>query len=269
MRRGYRFILTLGLLLGLAGPLRAHVFLTGFPGGPGAYGVCARSCHGYPGGTIYVDRFPAQYRPAQTYCIKVGHNAGDSIENFNCAIKIGDTNQQAGQLLPGYYTEVYHDSITGDGVRALGRCDTCNFYWIAPDAGTGTVRLYFGGFQGVEGEWGRNSEWILVSSEYRSGVEAQGSLPLRGESFGLRLAGANPVRGSVALAYSAWGAEPARLRVYNLTGHVVRSFALEPRAGVLRWDGRDLSGRPVPKGVYLFRLVQGCRTATGKALLLR
>jgi hypothetical protein len=201
----------------------------------------------------------------------VGHNGGDSIEAFNCSVKVGRGSVNAGRLQSGYLTETYScSSQTIDGVRPVARCDTCNFFWTAPLAGTDTVRLYLGGFQGIEGEWGYFTQLVLTSAEEISGAEEEREPFLLGpEAFGLRLVGANPVRGSVALAYSAWGAEPARLRVYNLTGHVVRSFALEPRAGVLRWDGRDLSGRPAPEGVYLFRLVQGCRTATGKALLLR
>jgi hypothetical protein len=199
------------------------------------------------------------------------HVAGDSIEVFNCSIKIGWGSVNAGLIQPGYLTAIYVCSTaTGDGVCALARCDTCNFLWTAPPAGVDTVRLYLGGFQGIEGEWGRSSQLILASAEEISGAEEEREPLLSGpEAFGLRLVGANPARGTVALAYRVEDAEAAKLRIYNLRGSLVKSYALSGRGSLLRWDGRDLSGRPVPEGVYLFRLVQGCRTATGKALLVR
>jgi len=271
MKKGYPFLLALGLVLGMAAPLTAHIWLTCYSGAPGQPFNCSPNCHGYPGGTISVRGFPARYQPGQTYTIRVTHVAGDSIEVFNCSIKVGWGSVNAGLIQPGYLTATYVCSnMIADGVCALARCDTCNFLWAAPPADMDTVRLYLGGFQGTEGEWGRTTQIILASAEEISGAEEEREPLLSGpEAFGLRLVGANPVRGSVAWAYSVWGTEPARLRVYDLAGHLVRSFGLDRGAGVLRWDGRALSGRPVPKGVYLFRLVQGCRTATGKALLVR
>ena len=48
------------------------------------------------------------------------------------------------------------------------------------------------------------------------------------------------------------------LRVYNLRGQVVASLleSEERAAGrhEVTWDGRASSGRPVPSGVYFFRL---------------
>lgn len=268
MLKGFTFLLVLSLVLFFAPALQAHVFLVGFSGAPGTYGVCGSSCHGYPGGTIYVDRFPVRYQPGQTYCIAVKHNAGDSIENFNCSIRVGRGSVNAGLITAGYETETYNDTVETNGVRAIERCDTCNFYWTAPPIGTDTVRLYLGGFQGIEGEWGYNTEFILASEEL-TGVEEQEALPRKEPAFELHLAGPNPARGTVALAYNAEVLGTARLRVYDLAGRLLRSYVILGKAGLLRWDGRDASGCLMPEGIYLFRLEQGFRTVTSKALLLR
>jgi len=259
----------LGLVSIFAGPLLAHPWMIGFSGAPGTYGSCSRSCHGYPGGTIYVDRFPAQYQPGQTYCIKVGHNGGDSVETFNCSVRVGWGAVNAGLITAGYLTETYSCSVETNGVRPIGRCDTCNFFWTAPPAGTDTVRLYLAGFQGIESEWGRTTQLILASAEELTGVEEQGALSPKGNAFGLRQAGENPARSSgVALAYRLEGSGPGRLRVYDLAGRQVKSYAVTG-SGLLRWDGRDASGHLVPGGIYFFRLEQGPRCVTCKALLVR
>ena len=264
------FLLALGLVLGMAAPLTAHRWLTCYSGAPGQPFYCGRSCHHcYPGGTISVQRFPARYQPGQTYTVGVTHVAGDSIEAFNCSIKIGWGSVNAGLIQPGYLTAIYVCSTaTGDGVCALARCDTCNFLWTAPPAGTDTVRLYLGGFQGYEGEWGRSTQLILASAEEISGAEEQEALSPKGNTFSLRQAGENPFWGGVALAYRLEGSGPGRLRVYDLAGRQVRSFAVSG-SGLLRWDGRDASGHLVPGGINFFRLEQGSRSVTCKALLVR
>lgn len=268
MLKGFAFLLAFSLVLFFAPALQAHVFLLGFSGAPGTYGVCGSSCHGYPGGTVYVDHFPVRYQPGQTYRIAVKYNAGDSIENFNCSIRKGWGSENAGVIAEDFGTEIYYDTVETNGVRAIARCDSCNFLWTAPPVGTDTVRLYLGAFQGIEGEWGYNTEFILASAEF-TGVEEQEALPLKEPAFGLRLAGPNPARGTVALAYNAEVPGSARLRVYDLAGRLQRSYVTLGKAGLLRWDGRDASGGLLPEGVYLFRLEQGTRAVTAKALLLR
>jgi len=262
------FLLALGLVFINAGPLLAHKWLVGFSGAPGTYGVCGRFCHCYPGGTINVQWFPAQYQPGRTYRLTVGHIAGDSVENFNSSVRVGWGAANAGLITADFGTETYWDTVETNGVHALARFDTCNFLWTAPPAGTDTVRLYLAGIQGYEGEWGRSSELILASAEGISGAEEQAALSPKGNGFGLRQAGENPFRSRVALAYRLEGSGPGQLRAYDLAGRQVRSFAVRG-SGVLRWVGRDVSGLQLPEGIYFFRLEQGPRSATCKVLLIR
>jgi hypothetical protein len=221
------------------------------------------ACHGGPGGTLNIRWFPARYQPGQTYRLTVG---GGSVDNFNCSVRVGRGAANAGLITADFGTETYWDTVETNGVHALAPCDTCNFLWTAPPAGTDTVRLYFSGTQWY-GDYSNDS--VLVSAEF-TGVEEERELLLSGSgAFGLRMMGASPVRGYVTLAYRANGVGSTELRIYDLRGRLVRSYVLSGHAGLLRWDGRDASGHLVPEGFYFFRLEQGPRCATCKALLIR
>jgi len=267
------FILVLSLVFVFAVPVLvrgcpwAHGFtcMSGAPGAP--FIGCSRSCHGYPGGTLVINGFPGTYKPDSVYTITVWHIAGDSILDFNCSVRMGWGTVNAGLITSGFGTVTYSCSVETNGVHAIAPCDSCNFLWNAPPLGTDTVRLYLSYYQGLY-ESGRSEEWVLVSSEL-TGVEEQGALSPKYNAFGLRSAGANPVRGSIALAYRADGAGPAELRIYDLRGRLVRSYVLSGYVGLLRWDGRDASGHLIPGGFYFFRLEQGPRCVTYKALLIR
>jgi hypothetical protein len=65
---------------------------------------------------------------------------------------------------------------------------------------------------------------------------------------------------------------PVALRVYDVTGRLVRTLVDRPLpAGshAERWDGRDTRGSVVASGVYYIRLRSGRRTLTRKAVMLR
>ena len=58
------------------------------------------------------------------------------------------------------------------------------------------------------------------------------------------------------------------LKVYNCLGQ--RVFETDrPPDGLVRWYGKDLSGRPLPAGVYFCRAVGGGPSRTAKVVLVR
>ena len=63
------------------------------------------------------------------------------------------------------------------------------------------------------------------------------------------------------------------LKIYDLSGRIVRSFPLLTSHSSLltsvTWDGRDKDGKPVPSGVYFARLKSGDKSLTGKLVLIR
>jgi hypothetical protein len=141
----------------------AYPGLTGYSGAPGRL-TCASSCHGSPGGSIYIDGFPELYTPGETYNVSIGHSTGDSIENFNSSCRIGDGTANAGTLAGGTNTVTYNTSGETNGVHfSSSGQNSGTFQWIAPEAGTGEVRLYVAGIQGDYS--GMNSAFTVVTGE--------------------------------------------------------------------------------------------------------
>jgi hypothetical protein len=81
-----------------------------------------------------------------------------------------------------------------------------------------------------------------------------------------------PGRLPVALEWSAPEAPGAQARVidvYDVSGRRLRRLPLgEGEAGVLRWDGRDDSGRRLPAGLYFARLTSGSLRAQARVVLI-
>ena len=118
--------------------------------------------------------------------------------------------------------------------------------------------------------------WALIGfwqPDFIVGIREASALPvpavLRTE---LKAAQPSVFRSRTAIRYTLAGSEPATVCIHDLTGRVVRSWAVsrEPSAvGSIAWDGTDAQGRRLAEGVYLVRLVAGDYSATGKLTLLR
>lgn len=96
-----------------------------------------------------------------------------------------------------------------------------------------------------------------------------GGAPAR---LALAAAGPNPAAGGARLAIQIPARGRASLRVYAVSGRLVRTLVDdEVPAGstVLEWDGRDQGGQPLPSGVYLGRLAAGGEERELKLVLLR
>lgn len=82
----------------------------------------------------------------------------------------------------------------------------------------------------------------------------------------------NPFNPSTSIAFSLEAAGPARVKVYDVAGHLVRTLVDEPRpAGpqTVVWDGRDDDGRAVASGTYFYQLETAGRSESRKAMLLK
>ena len=68
------------------------------------------------------------------------------------------------------------------------------------------------------------------------------------------------------------GAVDVTLKVYDISGRLVRTLVNEPvptGGHSARWDGRDESGSDVASGIYLYRLQAGGEILTKRMILLR
>jgi len=105
-----------------------------------------------------------------------------------------------------------------------------------------------------------------------SGVEAQ--LPTGSiiADYDLGPALPNPSRGGMTFSYAVPREGPLAIKVYGLTGQVVRTLVSgSVPAGNHRvsWDGRDDRGRHVSSGVYFYRLEAGHFARTQKVVIAR
>ena len=84
--------------------------------------------------------------------------------------------------------------------------------------------------------------------------------------------GPNPSAGEAEVEFALPTAGEVSLSVYDAVGRNVRGLAQGSFAAGLHsihWDGRDVSGRPAPSGLYFVRLEAGGRAITRKAVLAR
>jgi hypothetical protein len=105
-----------------------------------------------------------------------------------------------------------------------------------------------------------------VSYQYSTGapsaVEDPGALVTGMQLVG---AGPNPFRGETALRLSLGRPGPVSATIYDAGGALVRGLEIGPTVGgerLIRWDGRNGSGAPVPSGTYFVRVA----TAEGQAV---
>jgi hypothetical protein len=93
-----------------------------------------------------------------------------------------------------------------------------------------------------------------------------------GKDLWLGPAAPNPVQEAASIPFRIPGAGLVTVEIYDIAGRVVVApleAVLPAGIHVVKWDGRDRSGRPVTGGLYFFRLAAGSQAATGKLTVLR
>jgi hypothetical protein len=87
----------------------------------------------------------------------------------------------------------------------------------------------------------------------------------------------NPFSTSTTISFNIHhrDTEDAEIKIYNIRGQLVRELGFSPPAGgsdlgfgEAFWDGKDSSGKPVPSGVYLYRLTTDSFTSETKKMIL-
>jgi flagellar hook assembly protein FlgD len=83
----------------------------------------------------------------------------------------------------------------------------------------------------------------------------------------------NPFNPRTSIAFTvARDAAPVALRIYDATGRLVRTLVDGPRpagAQTVDWDGTDDTGRLVPAGVYVCRMLQDGTTQARRLTLVK
>jgi hypothetical protein len=82
----------------------------------------------------------------------------------------------------------------------------------------------------------------------------------------------NPFNPSTQLTYRVAGDERVTLKIYNVSGQLVRALVDAPRAAgayTITWNGRDDAGRAVSSGVYFYKLTVGTFSQTRRMVFLK
>jgi hypothetical protein len=82
----------------------------------------------------------------------------------------------------------------------------------------------------------------------------------------------NPTKGSTLLRFALPSAARASVRIYDVSGRIVRTLVDAPMPagpGQITWDGRDSSAAPVAAGVYWSRVESRDASVTQKVTILR
>ncbi len=112
----------------------------------------------------------------------------------------------------------------------------------------------------------------FVVALHGEGVSAVGAdWPLR--PFDLHQNEPNPFSGETSIRFSLESPQEVSLELFDLRGRLVRSFGngnpRERGEHQIVWDGRDEQGRPLPSGVYFYKLKAGGKEGSRKAILIR
>jgi len=96
--------------------------------------------------------------------------------------------------------------------------------------------------------------------------------PVLPTTFSLSQNHPNPFNTTTVMRYGLPAPADVTIRVYNLTGQLVRALLhgrMEPGYHAIEWDGKDETGKPTAAGVYLYRVVAGGDHLTRKMLVLK
>jgi hypothetical protein len=182
------------------------------------------------------------------------------------------TTEQAGWQLVGGFDETVsispqiaweyqrdQDSYVKTGQLCAGKG-----YWIYREhSGTFTVRSS----AGMGRDWSQCS--LLPSGDPPS--IPQSVSPAMSHAV-LHPAFPNPFNSSVSLSCTVSQKGNLYIKIYNSRGQLVRSLSrnqIAPGRHILKWDGRDETGRAVTSGIYLVRFQIGTSDKTQKVMCMR
>jgi hypothetical protein len=115
--------------------------------------------------------------------------------------------------------------------------------------------------------------WVILSNGERMGM-ATTSARLERRELSLDVS-PNPFAASTSIYLTGMEqrAERIELKIYDVSGRVVRDLILDPSSFILgataEWDGRDEDGRAVAPGIYFIRLHAWGKVITKKVSVIR
>lgn len=277
-----RRVLPAALALAILVPLEARAYSggppDGFAGDPPLFRSCT-ACHSsFPlnsgNGALTLVGLPSTYVPGETYHMNVHLvDPGQRRWGFELTAIQPISGDEGGTLIVennittqiSYGTGLDRDYAkhTTAGTFANATFGDWGLYWVAPPAGTGTVRFYVAGNAANNNAMPSNDFIYTISADVTESISVAAEQPDVTPRLVLS-AEPNPVRDLARLAFVTRTGGKVELRVVDAEGRAVRTLLSTWLAGGehrLEWDGRDATGRSVPSGVY-FYLLNACGERT-------
>lgn len=162
--------------------------------------------------------------------------------------------------------------VTGDWCTAQPSAGTVQPYesaqiTLAFDASRTTVGPHTAALQVVTNDASRASTFVLLNLTVLEAADVGTGMP---SELTLRGAVPNPFNPSTEIVFALPADGPVRVRLYDVSGRLVRTLAdgdLAAGEQRLRWDGSDDHGRALASGVYYLR-VETADAVKGAALSL-
>jgi hypothetical protein len=169
--------------------------------------------------------------------------------------------------------DLYFSADAGETYESIatGEPNDYSFLWLVPASLSDSCKIrivahYAGGGEAVGHSYG-----LFVIAVGATGISASGSHSAPSE-FSASQNFPNPFNPATSIPFGLPEADHVRVEVFDALG---RRIAVVADAGFtagwhrVSWNGTDHSGRPVPSGIYLYKLTAGRRTASGKMVLAR
>ena len=109
----------------------------------------------------------------------------------------------------------------------------------------------------------------LEQLEATAGLEMSDGQP---RNFELERNYPNPFNSGTIIPFSLSSETEVHLQVFDILGRPVANLVvgrLQTGRHRVNWEGRDAGGRPVPSGIYFYRLRSGTRAESRKMTLVR
>jgi hypothetical protein len=110
-----------------------------------------------------------------------------------------------------------------------------------------------------------------VQPEFEANVEFKGTGELLPTEYALSQNFPNPFNPSTSFALSLPEASDYSIRIFNITGQMVKSYSGHLEAGIhnIVWDGHNEQGSSVASGVYFYKAEAGAFAETRKMMMLK
>jgi hypothetical protein len=165
---------------------------------------------------------------------------------------------------------VQHLSPSGAAVWPVDGVNLCwapNYQWtplLVPDGAGGAI---------VTWEDQRTGGWDIYAQHVDAiATGVPGRVPATTPALALHPCAPNPFSGTTRVRFQLRDASNVTMEIFDVAGRRVRAQnfgRLEAGSHGIFYDGRDIKGRPLPNGVYIFRIQTPIATAKGKMVIQR